>query len=100
VKLVDPAGAKDEYSTPDAGTRFVAVQFRLKNTGTELYSNSPSNGTKIVDNQLNSSIPRMKRPTPAPDSPGASPSRLVTLGSASSPSRSPPTRKSGRSSSP
>ncbi|MFF4321264.1 DUF4352 domain-containing protein [Streptomyces sp. NPDC001568] len=51
VKVVDPAGAKNEYSTPEAGTRFVAVQFRLKNTGTAVYQDSPGNGAKLVDTQ-------------------------------------------------
>ncbi|WP_411105126.1 DUF4352 domain-containing protein [Streptomyces sp. cmx-4-9] len=49
VKVVDPAGAKSEYSTPQAGTRFVAVQFRLKNTGIAVYQDSPGNGSKVVD---------------------------------------------------
>ncbi|MFD4528612.1 DUF4352 domain-containing protein [Streptomyces sp. NPDC058470] len=51
VKVVDPAGSKNEFSTPEAGTRFVAVQFRLKNTGTAVYDDSPSNGAKVVDAQ-------------------------------------------------
>ncbi|MEU4347018.1 DUF4352 domain-containing protein [Streptomyces sp. NPDC023838] len=51
VKVVDPAGAKNQYSSPDASMRFVAVQFRLKNTGTAVYNDSPSNGAKVVDTQ-------------------------------------------------
>lgn len=51
VRVVDPAGATDEYSSPDADMRFVAVQFRLKNTGTAVYKDSPSNGAKVVDTQ-------------------------------------------------
>ncbi|MFJ6518699.1 DUF4352 domain-containing protein [Streptomyces filamentosus] len=51
VRVVDPAGAEDQYSSPDAGMRFVAVQFRLKNTGTAVYKDSPSNGAKVVDTQ-------------------------------------------------
>jgi hypothetical protein len=51
VKVVDPARAENEYSSPDAGKRFVAVQFRLKNTGTAVYSDSPSNGARLVDTQ-------------------------------------------------
>ncbi|MEY9878069.1 hypothetical protein ABH931_007593 [Streptacidiphilus sp. MAP12-33] len=51
VKIVDnPAGA-DDYTTPDAGKRFVAVQFRIKVTGGKAYSDSPSNGAKLVDSQ-------------------------------------------------
>ncbi|WKX69343.1 DUF4352 domain-containing protein [Streptomyces sp. XD-27] len=51
VKVVDPAGAKDQFSSPEAGMRFVAVQFRLKNTGSKVYSNTPENGAKVVDVQ-------------------------------------------------
>lgn len=51
VKVVDPASAENEYATPDAGKRFVAVQFRLKNTGTAVYDDSPTNGARLVDTQ-------------------------------------------------
>jgi hypothetical protein len=51
VQVVDPARATDDFSTPDAGKRFVAVQFRLKNTGTAVYSDSPGNGARLVDTQ-------------------------------------------------
>ncbi|MCY0933870.1 DUF4352 domain-containing protein [Streptomyces sp. H34-S4] len=51
VKVVDPARADNEFSTPDAGKRFVAVQFRLKNTGRVIYSDSPANGARLVDTQ-------------------------------------------------
>ncbi|SEK24720.1 DUF4352 domain-containing protein [Streptacidiphilus jiangxiensis] len=51
VKIVDnPAGA-DDFTTPDSGKRFVAVQFRIKITGSKAYSDSPSNGAKLVDSQ-------------------------------------------------
>ncbi|WP_042376699.1 DUF4352 domain-containing protein [Streptacidiphilus melanogenes] len=51
VKIVDnPAGA-DDYTTPDSGKRFFAVQFRIKDTGSKAYSDSPSNGAKLVDSQ-------------------------------------------------
>ncbi|WP_343242945.1 DUF4352 domain-containing protein [Streptomyces sp. SID12501] len=49
VKVVDPARAENPYATPKAGKRFVAVQFRLKNTGTAVYSDSPGNGARLVD---------------------------------------------------
>ncbi|QKW18047.1 DUF4352 domain-containing protein [Kitasatospora sp. NA04385] len=51
VKVVDPAKPKDQYSSPEAGTRFVAVQFRLANTGTASYSDSPGNGAQVVDTE-------------------------------------------------
>jgi len=39
----------DEFSTPEPGDRFYAVQFRLADTGTAAYSDSPSNGAVVVD---------------------------------------------------
>ncbi|MGW6984077.1 DUF4352 domain-containing protein [Streptomyces sp. NPDC054932] len=51
VKIVDPARAKNPHSTPEAGARYVAVQFRLKNTGAAVYQDSPGNGVKVVDTQ-------------------------------------------------
>jgi len=49
TKVVNPARAEDAYLTPSAGDHLVAVQFRLKNTGTALYNDSPSNGAAVVD---------------------------------------------------
>ncbi|MEV6480127.1 DUF4352 domain-containing protein [Streptomyces sp. NPDC051576] len=48
VKVVDPAGAK-QYETPSPGNHLVAVQFKLKNTGTAVYKDSPSNGATVID---------------------------------------------------
>jgi hypothetical protein len=41
--------ATDDYSTPDPGKRYVAVQFRIRNTGSTSYDDSPSNGAKVID---------------------------------------------------
>ena len=50
VKVVDPATADPStYSSPDAGTHYVAVQFRLTDTGTVAFSDTPSNGAAVVD---------------------------------------------------
>lgn len=49
VKVVDPARAKDSLSSPDPGNHLVSVQFRLKNTGTAVYNDSPSNGVDVID---------------------------------------------------
>ncbi|MFM9608610.1 DUF4352 domain-containing protein [Streptomyces niveiscabiei] len=49
VKVVDPAHAKETYLRADPGNRLVAMQFRLKNTGSDVYSDSPSNGAFVVD---------------------------------------------------
>jgi hypothetical protein len=51
VKVVDPAKAANEFSSPSPGTRFVAVQLRLKNTGTGPYNDSPSNGARLIDGE-------------------------------------------------
>ncbi|MCZ4119416.1 DUF4352 domain-containing protein [Streptomyces sp. H39-S7] len=47
TRVVDPAAAG--VFGPDAGKRFVAVQFRLRNTGTAVYADAPSNGAQVVD---------------------------------------------------
>ncbi|MEZ0091246.1 DUF4352 domain-containing protein [Streptacidiphilus sp. EB129] len=51
VKIVDNPKGADDYTTPDSGKRFYAVQFRIKDTGSAAYSDSPSNGAKVVDSQ-------------------------------------------------
>ena len=49
VKVADPAKSSDEFFAPEQGQRWIGVQFRLVNTGTIAYSDSPGNGTKIAD---------------------------------------------------
>ena len=49
VQIVDNAQGADEYTKPDAGNRFVAVQFQIVNSGTAAYNDSPSNGAKAID---------------------------------------------------
>ncbi|MET9086146.1 DUF4352 domain-containing protein [Streptomyces sp. NPDC004237] len=49
VKIADPGKPADEYTEADPGKRFVGVQFRLVNTGSAVYSDSPSNGAQITD---------------------------------------------------
>ncbi|MFC8247620.1 DUF4352 domain-containing protein [Streptomyces chartreusis] len=51
VKVVDPAPPENEFSSPEAGNRFVAVQFRLKNNGPEVFDDAPDNDAKIRDTQ-------------------------------------------------
>ncbi|MGV9245950.1 DUF4352 domain-containing protein [Streptomyces sp. NPDC003710] len=51
IKVADPAKSSDEFMTPNPGKRYVGVQFKLVNTGTAAYSDSPSNGVQIVDGQ-------------------------------------------------
>ncbi|MFC1402491.1 MULTISPECIES: DUF4352 domain-containing protein [Streptacidiphilus] len=49
VKVVDRPKGADEFTAPESGKRFYAVQFRIKDTGSKAYSDSPSNGAKLVD---------------------------------------------------
>ncbi|WLW53895.1 DUF4352 domain-containing protein [Streptomyces sp. YU58] len=71
VKVIDPARAENAYSSPDAGKRFVAVQFRLKNTGTAVYSDSPGNGARIVDTQGQQFDSTYEGTAAGPDFPGS-----------------------------
>ncbi|MFD4952981.1 DUF4352 domain-containing protein [Streptomyces sp. NPDC058451] len=51
VKVADPGKPADEFTEPDAGKRFVGVQFQLVNTGKAVYSDSPSNGAQVADGE-------------------------------------------------
>lgn len=51
VKVADPAKSSIEGFTPEDGARWIGVQFRLVNTGTIAYGDSPSNGAQIADAQ-------------------------------------------------
>jgi hypothetical protein len=49
VKVVDPDRTGDQYSTPAAGTRYVSIQLRLKNTGAGSYSDDPQIDVTVKD---------------------------------------------------
>jgi hypothetical protein len=51
VKVISRARPTDSFMTPSHGMRFYAVQFRLANTGSVAYSDSPFNGARVVDSQ-------------------------------------------------
>lgn len=51
VKVVDNAEGEDEFTKPADGKRFVAVQFRIKATGSKAYSDAPMNSAKLLDAQ-------------------------------------------------
>ncbi|MGW7439230.1 DUF4352 domain-containing protein [Streptomyces sp. NPDC054849] len=58
-KWVDPATSKDQYMKPADGSRYVAAQLELVNTGSAPYDDSPSNGAKVADaegQQFNSTM--------------------------------------------
>jgi uncharacterized protein DUF4352 len=49
VKIVNNAPGADEFNQPPSGKVFIAVQIRMRNTGTAGYDDSPSNGAKLLD---------------------------------------------------
>ncbi|GAA2146750.1 hypothetical protein GCM10009760_36830 [Kitasatospora kazusensis] len=51
LKLVDSPDGADEYTKPADGMRFVAVQFRIKDTSSKAYSDAPQNSAKLLDAQ-------------------------------------------------
>ncbi|WP_394303997.1 DUF4352 domain-containing protein [Sphaerimonospora cavernae] len=51
AKVFDRATPANEFSKPEAGNRFVAIELRLENKGRAVYDDSPSNGAKLIDDQ-------------------------------------------------
>ncbi|MDH6706250.1 hypothetical protein P3T27_002973 [Kitasatospora sp. MAA19] len=51
VKVADPAESANEYLKPADGKRYVAVQFQIKATGAQAYSEAPWGSAKVVDAQ-------------------------------------------------
>lgn len=49
TKVINSAQPNDDFSSAPAGDRLYAVQFRLHDTGSAAYSDSPSNGAAVVD---------------------------------------------------
>jgi hypothetical protein len=49
TKVISHASPGDEFTSAPAGDRLYAVQFRLDDTGSAAYSDSPSNGAEVVD---------------------------------------------------
>lgn len=49
TKVIADARGSDEFSQAPAGKRLYAVQFRLRDTGSEAYSDSPANGAAVTD---------------------------------------------------
>jgi len=47
VKIVDPAQGSDEFTKPEAGKHFVAVQVRIVNKGQKVYSDDPAADVKV-----------------------------------------------------
>ncbi|MDH6116666.1 hypothetical protein ABH930_001065 [Kitasatospora sp. GAS204A] len=51
VKVVDNVQSTDGISKPADGKRWIAVQFQIKDSGSTAYSDSPENGTTVVDDK-------------------------------------------------
>ena len=53
VKIFDPAQGADQYTTADAGKRFVAVELKITNNGTSSYNDDANNNATLIgsDNQ-------------------------------------------------
>ncbi|WP_369213448.1 DUF4352 domain-containing protein [Streptomyces flavofungini] len=49
VKVADPARSAEKFSAPERGKRWLGIQFRLVNTGTTAYADSPQNGVQVTD---------------------------------------------------
>ena len=49
VRVIRDAQPAGEFDTPQSGDRLYAVQFRLADTGSVAYSDSPTNGAAVVD---------------------------------------------------
>ena len=49
TKIYRHAQPASDFDDPSSGDRLVAVQFRLDDTGSAAYSDSPSNGAAVVD---------------------------------------------------
>lgn len=52
TEVSDPAYSSDQaFDKPSRGNRFVAVQFRLENTGQKVYADAPDNGAVLIDDK-------------------------------------------------
>jgi hypothetical protein len=49
TRVISHARPASEFDAPQSGKRLYAVQFRLDDTGSAAYSDSPSNGAAVVD---------------------------------------------------
>ena len=49
VKIANTTTATDGFSKPATGMRYFAAQFKVANTGSGAYADSPSNGAKAID---------------------------------------------------
>ena len=48
VSIIDPAQAGDQYTTPDAGKRFVGVKVEITNNGTSAYQDDANSNLTLI----------------------------------------------------
>lgn len=53
VQVIDPASSDNQYSTPDAGKRYVGVKMQITNKGTSAYKDDANSNVTLIgsDNQ-------------------------------------------------
>lgn len=51
TKVVEKATPANEFLKPKSGNRYVAIELRIENKGQAVYSDAPSNGAKLIDDQ-------------------------------------------------
>lgn len=71
TKVITSAQPGDEFSSAPAGDRLYAVQFRLRDTGSAAYSDSPSNGAAVVDSAGQSYQSALDNAAGCPSFPGS-----------------------------
>lgn len=49
LKVIDPAKPTGDFDKPDPGTRWVAVQMKIENSGTVVIEDAPLNGLTAID---------------------------------------------------
>jgi hypothetical protein len=51
LRFVNSAHSKDAFFGPSPGKRYFAAQFRITNTGSAQYVDSPANGARVIDSR-------------------------------------------------
>jgi hypothetical protein len=54
VRIVDPAQPSNQYETPDAGDRYVGLEFKIVNIGTTAFQPEPTSDSTVIDTALHS----------------------------------------------
>jgi hypothetical protein len=57
VRVLDPGQPSNQYETPDAGNRYVGVEFKITNTGSGPFQPEPDSDVTAIDTQAHSYSP-------------------------------------------